>query len=268
MTNTWLEDTFGLGGRTAVVTGGTRGIGYMIAEGLLRAGADVVICARDAEACARAQESLAAFGKVTAFPANLSTEAGCADLAGLVAAAGPKLDVLVNNAGAAWGGPIEDYPEAGWDKVMDLNVKAVFMLTKHLLPQLQAAASAERSARVINTGSVDGLVVPGAPNFAYSASKAAVHHLTRVLAKTLADRHILVNAIAPGPFESKMMQFMLENFQEQIEKGVAVGRIGRPLDMAAAAVYLASAASEYVTGAVLPVDGGLSTTVGAGLSLD
>jgi NAD(P)-dependent dehydrogenase (short-subunit alcohol dehydrogenase family) len=257
----WLAATFGLAGRTAVVTGGTRGIGRMIAEGLLRAGASVLICARSETDCASAAAELSAYGEVEAVSADLSSEQGCADLAARVASTHPQVDVLVNNAGAAWGAPIEEYPEAGWDKVMDLNVKATFMLTRHLLPQLTAAGSAAAPARVVNIGSIDGLVVPGVPNFAYSASKAAVHHLTRVLARELAPRHVLVNAIAPGPFESKMTQWLLGEHGEDVAASSPLRRIGRASDMAAAAVYLAGSGSGYVTGAVLPVDGGIATTM-------
>lgn len=257
----WLADTFGLAGRTAVVTGGTRGIGAMIAEGLLRAGASVILCARSATDCAAAVDRLSDLGPVTAHPADLSTAQGCEDFAGIVSAEHDRVDVLVNNAGAAWGAPIEQYPEAGWDKVMDLNVKAVFMLTRYFLPLLEAGATAEDPGRVINIGSIDGLVVPSVPNYAYSASKAAVHHLTRVLARDLAARRVLVNAIAPGPFESKMTAWLLENHEERVAASSPLQRIGRPLDMAAAAVYLAGRGSGYVTGAVLPVDGGIATTV-------
>lgn len=256
----WLVETFGLVGKTAVVTGGTRGIGAMIAEGLLRAGASVVLCARSAEDCAAAAERMAVWGSVVAHPADLSTAQGCEDFAGLVSTTHGRVDVLVNNAGAAWGAPIEQYPESGWDKVMDLNVKATFMLTRHLLPLLEAGATRDEPSRVINIGSIDGLVVPSVPNYAYSASKAAVHHLTRVLARDLATRHVLVNAIAPGPFESKMTAWLLENHEERVASSSPLQRIGRPLDMAAAAVYLAGLGSGYVTGAVLPVDGGIATT--------
>jgi NAD(P)-dependent dehydrogenase (short-subunit alcohol dehydrogenase family) len=167
--------------------------------------------------------------------------------------------VLVNNAGANWGAPLADYPEAGWDKVMALNVKAVFNLTRFLLPPLHAAARPGDPARVINVGSIDGLQVPALETYAYSASKAAVHHLTRVLARKLAPK-ITVNAIAPGPFESKMMAETLQRFGDVIRSGCPMGRIGEPDDMAGAAIYLAAKAGAYVTGTVLPVDGGIATT--------
>jgi NAD(P)-dependent dehydrogenase (short-subunit alcohol dehydrogenase family) len=172
----------------------------------------------------------------------------------------PSLDILVNNAGANWGAPLAEYPDEAWDKVLGLNVKGVFALTRALLPQLEAAASDDDPARVINIGSIDGLQVPALETYAYSASKAAVHHLTRVLAKKLSGSRITVNAVAPGPFESKMMAATLETFGEAIAKDCPMGRIGRPDDMAGVAIYLASRAGAYVTGAVIPVDGGISTT--------
>jgi NAD(P)-dependent dehydrogenase (short-subunit alcohol dehydrogenase family) len=164
----------------------------------------------------------------------------------------------VNNAGANWGAPLEEYPDAAWDKVLALNVKAVFQLTRACLPQLEAAASAADPARVINTGSIDGLHVPLLETYAYSASKAAVHHLTRVLAMKLAPKHITVNAIAPGPFESKMMAETLQRFGDAIKAGCPLGRIGEPEDMAGVAIYLASRAGSYLTGTVIPVDGGIT----------
>ena len=172
----------------------------------------------------------------------------------------PELQILVNNAGANWGAPLEEYPDSAWDKVLALNVKSVFHLTVALLPQLAAAATHEDPARVINIGSIDGIQVPLLETYAYSASKAAVHHMTRVLARKLASRDITVNAVAPGPFESKMMAATLEKFGDAIAKSSPRKRIGTPEDMAGVAIYLASRAGAYVTGAVIPVDGGMSTT--------
>ena len=165
----------------------------------------------------------------------------------------------MNNAGASWGAPFDEYPEDGWDKVMNINLKTPFMLTRDITPLLVAAASVEDPARIINIGSIDGLIVPNVENYAYAPSKAAIHHLTRVLAITLAPRHITVNAIAPGPFESHMMKWTLENFRAEIEASAPMKRIGRPEDMAGIAIYLASPAATFVTGAVIPVDGGMST---------
>jgi NAD(P)-dependent dehydrogenase (short-subunit alcohol dehydrogenase family) len=257
-------DLFDLTGRTAVVTGGTRGIGLMIARGLLQAGATVVISSRKAEACAQARTDLLAGGaaadRVLAVPADLSTEAECRRLAAVVGESTDAVHVLVNNAGATWGAPLEEFPASAWDKVLDLNLKSPFFLTRAFLPLLGAAATADDPARVINIGSIDGLRVPSVANYSYSASKAAVHHLTRVLAAELGPRHITVNAVAPGPFESKMMAATLAARGEEIAASSPLGRIGRPDDMAGVAVFLSSRAAAYVTGAVIPVDGGISTT--------
>jgi NAD(P)-dependent dehydrogenase (short-subunit alcohol dehydrogenase family) len=253
-----MSDLFSIEGRTAVVTGGSRGIGRMIAEGYVRAGARVMISSRKAAVCDEVAAELSEVGTCESLPADLSTEEGCRSLAGAVAERTDRLDILVNNAGATWGAPLETFDDAAWDRVLDLNVKGVFHLTRFLLPLLQAAGSAEEPARVINIGSIDGIHVPFLETYSYSASKAAVHHMTRVLAKRLAPT-VTVNAIAPGPFESKMMHATLESFGEQIAASAPLKRIGRPDDMAGAALFLASRAGAYVTGAVLPVDGGIAT---------
>ena len=252
---------FDLSGKTAVVTGGSRGIGLMIARGLLEAGARVYISSRKAGACAAAESQLRQYGTVAAVPADLSTEAECQRLAREVGKREQVLNVLVNNAGATWGAPIEEFPAAAWDKVVDLNLKSPFFLTRAFLPMLAAGGTHDDPARVINIGSIDGLHVPPLPTYSYSASKAGLHHLTRVLARELGPRHITVNAVAPGPFESRMMAATLESFGDEIAAAAPLGRIGRPDDMAGAAVYLSSRAGAYVTGAVIPVDGGLATTV-------
>lgn len=251
-------DLFDLTGKTALVTGGTRGIGLMIARGLLDAGASVTISSRDAEACERARADLSAHGQVTAVPADLSSEAECLRLAAEVT--GP-LNILVNNAGATWGAPLTEFPESAWDKVLALNLKSPFFLTRALLSRLEEAASDDDPARVINIGSIDGLRVPSLPTYSYSASKAAVHMLTKVLAKELGPKRITVNAVAPGPFESKMMAATLDAFGEAIAAAAPLGRIGRPDDMAGVAVFLSSRAGSYITGAIIPVDGGIATTV-------
>ena len=254
-------DLFDLSGKTAVVTGGSRGIGLMIARGLLQAGARVYISSRKADACAAAEQELSPYGTVAAIPADLSTEAECLRLAGEVGQREQALHILVNNAGATWGAPIEEFPAAAWDKVVDLNLKAPFFLTRAFLPLLEAAGTRDDPARVINIGSIDGLHVPSLPTYSYSASKAGLHHLTRVLARELGPRRITVNAVAPGPFESKMMAATLETFGDTIAETAPLRRIGRPDDMAGVAIYLASRAGAYVTGAVIPVDGGIGTTV-------
>jgi len=255
-----VKQLFDVGGKAVLVTGGSSGIGRMIAQGFVENGARVIISSRKADVCEVVAAELSKLGSCVALPADLSTEAGCIGLARELAEREPALHVLVNNAGAAWGAPLEEYPDAAWDKVLALNVKSVFHLTRALLPQLEAAASEEDPARVINIGSVDGIQVPLLETYAYSSSKAAVHHLTRVLARRLAPKHITVNAIAPGPFESKMMAATLERFGDALRDTVPLRRIGRPEDMAGVAIFLASQAGAYLTGAVVPVDGGISTT--------
>ncbi len=255
-----MNDLFSIEGKSALVTGGSRGIGLMIARGFVEAGARVYISSRKAAVCDEVAAELSKIGTCVSIPADLATEAECNRLASEVAGHEHALNILVNNAGATWGEPIEDFPASGWDKVLDLNVKSVFFLTRALLPQLENAATADDPARVVNIGSIDAIQVPMLETYSYSASKAAVHQLTRHLARSLGRRNITVNAIAPGPFESKMMAETLKNFGDSIAKSSPLGRIGRPDDMAGAAIFLASRAGAYVTGAVLPVDGGIATT--------
>jgi len=252
-----MRDLFDVSGKVALVTGGSRGIGEMIAHGFVASGVKTYISARKADACNATAERLSGVGQCISIPADLSTLGGISKLVGKIKAMESKLDILVNNAGATWGAAIEDFPESAWDKVMDINVKGPFFLTQALLAMLEASATDADPARIINVGSVDGLNVNRLPTFCYGPSKAAVHHLTRTLATHLAERKITVNAIAPGPFRSKMMAATLERHGEQIRKGVPLGRIGEPEDMAGAAIYLASRASTYVTGVVIPVDGGI-----------
>jgi NAD(P)-dependent dehydrogenase (short-subunit alcohol dehydrogenase family) len=253
-----MNDLFSVAGKSALVTGGSSGIGRMIARGYVEAGARVYISSRKADVLDRVAAELSELGECHAIAANLATEAECRRLAEAIASRESSLDILVNNAGATWGAPLEQFDEAAWERALALNVKGVFHLTKFLLPLLEQAGTAEDPARVINIGSIDGFKVPVLDNYSYSASKAAVHMLTRHLAKRLAPR-ITVNAIAPGPFESKMMAAILDSFGEQIAAGAPLKRIGRPDDMAGAAIYLASRAGAYLTGAVIPVDGGIAS---------
>ena len=248
------QSLFSLEGRVALVTGGSRGIGRMIAEGFVAQGARVYICARKTE---QAEAAAAEMGpNCFVLPADLSSVEGARSLAGRVQAMEPALDILVNNAGAAWGAGFEGFPESGWDKVFDLNVKAPFFLTQALLPALKAAAG-NRPAKVINIGSIDGLRISPWETYSYQASKAALHHLTRRMAARLVKDGILVNAIAPGAFPSEMNRAARDRPSDYIA-AIPAGRIGRPEDIAAAAIYLASRAGDYVVGEVLAVDGGVT----------
>lgn len=253
-----IADLFSVAGKTALVTGGTRGIGRMIAAGFAAGGADVIITSRKAEVVAETVAELSAYGSVTGFASDLSSEDGARAMAETVAADHDHLDVLVNNAGATWGAPLADQDSASWRRVLDLNVEGVFHATKFLLPLLQARATADEPSRVINIGSVDGLRTPEMETYSYSSSKAAVHQLTRHLARHLAPT-VTVNAVSPGPFESKMMAATLDAFGDQIAASVPLQRIGRPDDMAGVALFLASRAGAYLTGTVIPVAGGIAT---------
>ena len=254
------EGLFDISGKTALVTGGSRGIGLMIARGLVQAGARVIVSSRKTEEIEAAARELAEHGDCVAIPGDVATPEGVAALAQATQARFPRLDILVNNAGATWGAPFEEFPWAGWEKVMHTNVQGIFELTVALLGALRAAASAAEPARVINIGSVDGLRTPSVENYSYSASKAAVHMLTRHLAKRLASEHVTVNAIAPGPFESRMMAWALDDPENRasIEQMVPLGRIGRPDDVAGLTLFLASRAGAYLTGTVIPLDGGIT----------
>lgn len=256
------SDLFDVAGKVVVVTGGSRGIGYAIAEGFVRAGARVYICSRKAEDCEKAAAELGIHGDCRPFPANLGSVEGCRDFAAKIADAESKIDVLINNAGALWAEELTTYPEAGWDKVFDLNVKGAFYLVQALLPLLQGAASPRDPARIINIGSIDAFHVPDHETYAYSASKAAVHHLSRHLAARLARESITVNVIAPGRFESKMLQSAIElEGAEPLLAPIPLRRFAEGSDLAGAAIFLASRAGSFVTGAVIPVDGGHATTL-------
>jgi NAD(P)-dependent dehydrogenase (short-subunit alcohol dehydrogenase family) len=247
-------------GREVVVTGGSRGIGEMIAEGFVRAGASVHITSRKADACRETAERLSALGRCSAIPADLAEDQGVEHLVAELKSRVNHLDVLVNNAGATWGAPLDSYPSSAFDKVLAVNVKALFTVTQAVLPLLEAAATRECPARVVNIGSVDGLRVPASENYAYAASKAAVHHLSRQLAEHLAGRSITVNAVAPGPFESRMMSHIFEDPQasEGLIRQIPLGRVGEPHDIASLLLFLAGPGSTWLTGAIIPLDGGRS----------
>lgn len=251
-----MKNLFSVEGKVVLVTGGSRGIGEMIARGYVENGAKVYISSRKAEVCDRVADELSEYGTCISLPFDLGGMAGIEGLANAVKERESRLDVLVNNAGATWGAPIDEYPEDGWDKTVDLNVKSIFFLTQKLLPLLRAASTAENPGRVINIASVNGIEPPALETYAYSTSKAGCIMLTRHLAKRLAPEHILVNAIAPGPFPSKMMAATLAQAGDAIAKNNPRGRIGQPEDIAGVAIFLGSRASAYTTGAVVPCDGG------------
>lgn len=258
-----VSSLFNLTGKVALVTGGSRGIGKMIAEGYLQAGATVYISARKAEVCDQVAAELSATGPCHSLPADITDDGDRARLVAALGARTDRLDILVNNAGAAWGADYAGFPTSGFRKVLELNVTALFFLTRDLTGMLAQAGSPDDPARVINIGSMDGTKIPTVlrtTTFPYSASKAAVHHMTKALALELAPRHITVNAVAPGFFESKMTKQSLERFRDDIERNCPLHRIGRPEEMVGVAIYLASRAGAYTNGAVIPVDGGTSVT--------
>jgi len=253
-----MQQLFDIEGKIALVTGGSRGIGEMIAAGFASAGVKTYISSRTSDVCDATASRLSEVGECISIPADLSSLAGVNYLVNEIKEREEKLDILVNNAGATWGAPLGELPESGWDKIMAINLKSPFFLTQALLPLLENAASHQDPSRVINIGSIDGLHVNSLPTFSYASSKAGVHHLTRSLAAHLAGRHINVNAIAPGPFESKMMAHTLKTAGDKIVQMVPRKRIGEPADMAGAAIFLSAKASAYITGVVLPVDGGIT----------
>jgi NAD(P)-dependent dehydrogenase (short-subunit alcohol dehydrogenase family) len=247
---------FSLKGRSALITGGSRGIGRMIAEGFLAQGARVYISARKAAACDQTAKELSAFGHCVSLPADVSTLAGAQALVDAYAKHEGSLDILVNNAGAAWGAPYAEFPESGWDKVVDLNLKTPFFLTQALTPMLKKAAT-DHLAKVINIASIDGISVNPQETYSYAASKAGLIQLTRRMALRLAQERIVVSAIAPGAFASDMNKDARDHGDE-VKARIPAGRIGEPEDMAAAAIYLASRAGDYVMGSTLVVDGGVT----------
>ena len=251
-----MENLFNLNGKIALVTGGSRGIGAMIAEGFVRNGVKTYISSRKSDPCDKKAKELSKYGECISIPADLTDMNEMDKLVTKIKDKETKLNILVNNAGAAWGASFDDFPEIGWDKVMDTNVKSIFFLTQKLVDILEASASASDPSRIINIGSIDGLGIPRAETYSYPASKAAVHQLTKVLANRLANRNININAIAPGPFQSNMMAHTLEEYGEEIKSSVPRGRIGIPEDMAGTSIFLCSKASSYITGSIIPVDGG------------
>lgn len=260
-----LKNLFSIEGKVALVTGGSRGIGEMIAAGFLANGAKVYISSRKAEACDATAERLQKEfgGECVSIPANLAQLDGIEAAAAELESREDHLDILINNAGVSWGAPLGEFPEAGWDKVMDTNVKGVFFLTQRLLPLLEAAGTPDTPARVVNVGSIDGIKTPMFDTFSYGPSKAAVHHLTRVLAAHLIKRNIIVNAIAPGPFPTWMLSTGVggggdvDNTDwDAVGKANPRGRVGTPEDIAGLAIFLSSRASGFTVGDVVTCDGG------------
>jgi NAD(P)-dependent dehydrogenase (short-subunit alcohol dehydrogenase family) len=257
-----IRELFGVEGKVVLVTGGSRGIGLAIAEGFVKAGARVYIASRNAEACDQAAQELSLLGQCFSLPSNVSRLEGCQSLADDLGSRETALHVLINNAGAIWAEKLEGYPESGWDKAFDVNVKGPFFLVQALNTLLLAGASQDDPARIINVGSIDGLHVPTHETYAYSSSKAAVHHLSRHLAAHYAPFNVTVNAIAPGLYKSKMLAATLEERgEESVLEPVPLRRFANSFDVAGTAIYLSSKAGAYVTGAIVPVDGGMATTL-------
>jgi NAD(P)-dependent dehydrogenase (short-subunit alcohol dehydrogenase family) len=260
-----VASLFSLSGKTALVTGGSSGLGLVIAKGLLQNGAKVIISSRSEEKCDKALQELKKDGEAHAWAADVTNAQHRAELLNFVSSIFGNLNVLVNNAGANWGAPFEDYPDEGFDKVINTNLNSVFSLTRDAVSLLEQAASEKDPARIVNIGSMDGIHVPivqRVPTFAYSASKAALHHLTRVMAVELAKKRITVNAVAPGFFESRMTDYVFEHFLSDIEDDCPLGRIGRPEEIVGILTYLTSRAGAYTNGTVIPVDGGTSISKG------
>ena len=258
-----MQNLFDIRGKVALVTGGSRGIGLMIAEGFVDAGAKVYVSSRKKEVCDQVAAALSKKGECISLPGDCGTETGCRAVADALAAREQALHVLVNNAGASWGAKLGEFPEQGWDKVMDTNVKGVFFLTQRLLPLLEKGATADDPSRVINIGSIDGIGVPAFDTFSYGPSKAAVHHLTRQLAAHLVRRNIIVNAIAPGPFPTWMLSTGVGTGGDVegtdwdlVGRGNPRGRVGTPEDIAGLAIFLSSRAGAYTVGETITCDGG------------
>ena len=251
-----MDNLFDISGKVALITGGSRGIGEMIAKGFVKNGVKTYISSRKKGQCDDTAKKLSKFGQCISIPADLTKEDEIRNLYKIISKNETKLHILINNAGAVWGADFDDFPENGWDKVMDTNVKSIFFLTQKFIKLLKKSGTNKDPSRVINIGSIDGIGIPRAETYSYPASKAAVHQLTRVLANRLADRNININAIAPGPFQSDMMNETLKKYKNEIIDSVPRKRIGVPEDIAGAAIFLSSKASSYITGIILPVDGG------------
>ncbi len=256
-----MKDLFSVAGKVAVVTGGSTGIGAMIARGFVENGARTYITARKPDLLEATQKELSELGECIAIQSDLSTMDGLAAFADEVLAKEDKIDILINNAGATWGADVDEFPESGWDKVMDLNVKSIFFLTQRFLGALRAAGSLEDPARVVNIASINGITHPGMNNYSYSASKAAVIQLTRHMAADLAGDHININGIAPGFFPSKMTKHLLDH-EEEMKKGIPTRNLGQPEDAAGTAIYLCSRASNYICGHTIVMDGGMVAQAG------
>ena len=263
MSDSFYEHLFGVRGKVALVTGGTRGIGLMIAEGLVRCGARVYVSSRKEDACAAAEQSLSEHGECIAIPCDISSVEGCERLAGEIAAREDRLNLLVNNAGLTWGAPIDEFPEKAWDRVVDLDVKSPFFLTQKLLPLLRAAASPEERSVVVNISSSNGIRPSGLQNYSYVAAKAGLRQLSAQMARDLMDDHINVNVISPGPFKSKMTAplYATEEMDQRVTASFPMKRWGAMEDAAGVTILFASRAGSYLTGVEIPCDGG-STSIG------
>ena len=262
MGESFYEQLFGVRGKVALVTGGTRGIGLMIAEGLVRAGARVYVSSRKLDACAETERTLSAYGECIAIPGDINSLDGCRQLADAVAAREERLHLLVNNAGLTWSAPIDEFPEKAWDRVVDLDMKSPFFLSQQLLPLLRAAASPEQRSVIVNISSVNGIRPSGLQNYSYAAAKAGLAQLSAQMARDLMDDHINVNVIAPGPFKSKMTAplYATDELEAEVRSGFPMKRWGRMEDVAGLTIMLASPAGSYLTGIEIPCDGG-STSV-------
>jgi NAD(P)-dependent dehydrogenase (short-subunit alcohol dehydrogenase family) len=253
-----IENLFSVAGKTVVITGGSSGLGLMMAEGFLKAGARIYISGRKGNQLEEARQTLSAFGDVQAVQCDLGTPEGLTTLVDTLNGREEKLHVLINNAGKSWGAPFSEYPDSAWGQLMTLNVHAPFALSQRLLPLLEKATATEDPARIINIGSIGGIINDDLNAFAYSSSKAAVHRLTQHLAHELAPKKILVNAIAPGMFPSKMSAAIMKDpaWRAKELEGIPLGRFGEPEDIAGLAIYLSARASAFMTGNIIPLDGG------------